>query len=273
VPDVDDLEQRQEEIWRPKTLAGIDLNEAEQKDFLGYLLNNEPGFNIPHLKQTGKLYFGDMFSYPYADAIVLHAMMAKFRPAAAIEVGSGSSSVCMIDASEQHGIGTRFTLIEPEPHVCLDKVLNKEDHGKHGVTLLQKKVQQVPPSEFKKLQSNDILFIDSSHVSKAGSDVNYLMTEILPILNKGVLVHFHDIYYPFEYTREYLLEMKLMWNEVHNVHNFLLFNSGYKILFFSDYLRIKAAQDASFTADFPQAPTSLYLNNPTRSKNLWIQRI
>jgi hypothetical protein len=272
VPDVDELKERQADIWRAKGLPGIDLNENDQKGFLTYLLNNESSFGIPWKKEPSKLYHGDSFSYPYVDAIVLHAIMAKYRPGKVIEVGSGSSSVCMIDASVQHEIGTKFTFIEPDPQLCLDKVLKKEDYEKYGVTLLEKRVQEVSPSEFSILGRNDILFIDSSHVSKAGSDVNYLLTEILPILNKGVIIHFHDIYYPFEYTREYLLEMKLVWNEVYNLHNFLLFNSSFKILFFSDYIRLKLAGDASFASNF-QVGSSHYFNHPTRSKNLWIQRI
>jgi hypothetical protein len=273
VPDIDELNQRQAEIWRPKTLPGIDLNENEQKEFLAYLLTHESGFQVPPKKEPSKLYHGDSLSYPYVDAIVLHAMMAKYRPGKVMEVGSGSSSVCMIDASLQHGIGTKFTFIEPEPEYCLDKVLKQDDYSKYGVALLKKKVQEVPPAHFSILEKNDILFIDSSHVSKIGSDVNYLLTEILPVLNKGVIVHFHDIYYPFEYTKEYILQEKLVWNEVYNVHNFLLFNNSFKILFFSDYMRMKLADDKSFASIFPQAASSPFSNNPIKPKNLWIQRI
>jgi hypothetical protein len=134
-------------------------------------------------------------------------------------------------------------------------------------------VQEVSASEFKVLQRNDILFIDSSHVSKPGSDVNYLLTEVLPLLNSGVIIHFHDIYYPFEYTKEYLLELKLLWSEVYSVHNFLLFNDSFKILFFSDYMRLQLTEDPSFAASFPQAGASQFCNNSIRPKNLWIQRV
>jgi hypothetical protein len=200
-------------------------------------------------------------------------MMVKYRPKNVIEVGSGASSGCMIDASEIHGLETSFTLIEPEPQYCLDKILGDQDYKKHRVTLIKKRVQEVPASEFKILQKNDILFIDSSHVSKPGSDVNYLLTQVLPVLNKGVIIHFHDIYYPFEYTREYLLKLKLVWNEVYSLHNFLLFNSSFKILFFSDYMRLKLGEDASFASEFPGAGSSDFCNHPVRSKNVWIQRV
>jgi predicted O-methyltransferase YrrM len=269
VPDVDELNERQEEIWRTKQLPGIELNEGEQKEFLDYLLKNESNFSVPHKKDVSKLYSGDMLSYPYVDGVVLHAMMAKFRPKHVIEVGSGSSSVCMIDASVQHGIGTKFTFVEPEPQYCLDNVLKQEDREKHGVTLIKKRVQEVSAESFSILKNNDILFIDSSHVSKAGSDVNYILTEILPTLNKGVIVHFHDIYYPFEYTREYLLQEKLVWNEVYSLHNFLLFNSAFKIIFFSDYMRLKTMEDRNFKTN----KSSDFLADPVRPKNIWIQRM
>jgi hypothetical protein len=179
----------------------------------------------------------------------------------------------MIDLCEQRGLGTKFTFIEPEPQWCLSKVLKKDDYENPGITILEKRVQEVSAAEFKLLQRNDILFIDSSHVSKPGSDVNYLLTEVLPILNSGVIIHFHDIYYPFEYTKEYLLDLKLLWSEVYSVHNFLLFNDSFKILFFSDYMRLKLTEDRSFASLYPQAASSQFCKHSTRPKNLWIQRV
>lgn len=273
VADIDDLRERQAEIWAPKLLPGIDLNQDTQKEFLTYLLSNEAEFGIPWKNDPKKRYFGDSASYPYVDGIVLQAMLAKFRPGNIFEVGSGSSSGCMLDLAEKRGLETSFTFIEPEPQWCLSKVLKKEDYAKPGITILKKRVQEVSASEFKVLQRNDILFIDSSHVSKPGSDVNYLLTEVLPLLNSGVIIHFHDIYYPFEYTKEYLLELKLLWSEVYSVHNFLLFNDSFKILFFSDYMRLKLSEDPSFAASFPQAGASQFCKNSIRPKNLWIQRV
>lgn len=273
VADVDDIRERQEQIWAPKKLVGIDLNEDVQKDIMNWLINNESSFNIPWNKKPGRKYYAESPSYPYADGLVLYGMIAKYKPKNIIEVGSGSSSGCMIDASENNGLEIRFTLIEPEPQYCLDKVLDSRNYEQHNITLIQKKVQDVAPETFKILQRNDILFIDSSHVSKPGSDVNYLLTEVLPILNEGVIIHFHDIYFPFEYTKEYLLDLKLVWNEVYSVHNFLLFNNCFKMIFFSDYIRLKIAADPSYAADFPRAEYSTFYNYPVRSKNLWIQRV
>jgi hypothetical protein len=190
-----------------------------------------------------------------------------------IEIGSGSSSGCMIDASEQHGLQTEFTFIEPEPQYCLDKVVPPSDYEKTGVKLIRKKVQEVSADAFSILQRNDILFIDSSHVSKPGSDVNYLLTQILPTLNEGVIIHFHDIYYPFEYTKEYLLELKLVWSEVYSLHNFLIFNNAFSILFFSDYMKLKLQELSANNHMQEDIANSLFCTHPTRPKNIWIQKV
>src|SRR5690606_33895195 len=84
----------------------------------------------------------------------------------------------------------------------------------------------------------DILFVDSSHVLKTGSDVNHLLFQILPILKKGVLVHFHDIFYPFEYPKEWILSGR-SWNEIYALRAFLTYNSNFKILLFSHFIHKK----------------------------------
>ena len=82
------------------------------------------------------------------------------------------------------------------------------------------------------LRANDILFIDSSHVSKAGSDLNHIVFELLPRLQPGVLVHFHDIRYPFEYPREWFA-LGLWWNEAYLLRAFLQYNTAFQITLFN----------------------------------------
>ena len=273
VADVDDLKARQEEIWAPRDLPGIDMNSEAQRECLRFLLENETALDIPMKQLPPKRYYGESASYPYVDGVVLQSMLARFKPRNVMEVGSGFSSGGMLDVCEKYGLKTQFTFIEPEPKWCLSAVLRKDDYSNPQIKVIEKRVQEVHTSEFSILQRNDILFIDSSHVSKPGSDVNYLLTQVLPRLNSGVIVHFHDIYYPFEYTKEYLLELGLLWSEVYSVHNFLLFNDQFKILFFSDYMRQKVNEDPAFAASFPQAASSAFCKNPIRPKNLWIQRV
>jgi len=96
-------------------------------------------------------------------------------------------------------------------------------------------VQSVPLDTFKKLERNDILFIDSTHVSKAGSDVNYILFEILPVLKEGVIIHFHDVFYPFEYPQEWI-EKGFAWNEDYLLRAFLMHNNHYEILYFNTFM-------------------------------------
>lgn len=91
-------------------------------------------------------------------------------------------------------------------------------------------VQHTPGDLFKQLRGNDILFIDSSHVARAGSDVVHLLLEVLPLLGPGVLVHFHDIYLPFHYKRD-VLSTFIHNNETPFVQAFLIYNKHFEILF------------------------------------------
>ena len=91
----------------------------------------------------------------------------------------------------------------------------------------------MPISTFSKLKENDILFIDSSHVLKTGSDVHYELFSILPSLNKGVLIHFHDIHYPFEYPRQSLFGNNTSWNEIYALRAFLSYNSAFEVVFWN----------------------------------------
>ena len=111
--------------------------------------------------------------------------------------------------------------------------------GLPGLTrLVTKKIQDVPWAEFQKLQANDILFIDSTHVLKIGSDVQYEYLEILHRLNPGVLIHLHDIFWPAEYPRKWVMTEKRFWNEAYLAQAFLAFNDSFEILWAGSYLHL-----------------------------------
>ena len=106
-----------------------------------------------------------------------------------------------------------------------------------GLTgLAAEPVQKIPPARFRALGENDILFIDSTHVCKIASDVNYLMFSVLPGLNKGVLIHLHDIFLPWNYPRSWVLEHNIFWNEQYLLLAFLLFNDRFEIVLANHYL-------------------------------------
>lgn len=112
------------------------------------------------------------------------------------------------------------------------------------------------------MEANDILFIDSTHVSKVNSDVNRLFFEILPRLKSGVYIHLHDIFYPFTYPNQWLQE-KRSWNEAYILHAFLQFNTNFKIIFFNTCLNYLYPDD--FAKILP-------LSQNNTGGSIWIQK-
>lgn len=176
--------------------------------------------------------------YGYIEAQALHAIIRYFKPKNIIEVGSGVSTYCNLAALkinwEETGIDSSLSCIEPYPSNSLKKL--------SGVELLINKVQDVPLKFFNKLTENDLLFIDSSHTVKPGGDVNYIILEILPRLRKGVIVHFHDIYFPYDYQRD-VLQTFYHWAETSLLRAFLIYNEKAGIIFCMSHLHYER-QDA-----------------------------
>ncbi len=168
------------------------------------------------------------------DGSVYRAMLRYFRPGHVIEVGSGYSTAVALDtADEADGpADLKITCVEPYPERLL-RLLGPADHDR--VSLIREPVQNVDVSAFSELEAGDFLFIDSTHVVKAGSDVVWLFLHVLPHLKPGVIVHVHDIFWPFEYPEEWLRERR-DWSEGYLVHAFLAGNAEWEILLFSSWL-------------------------------------
>lgn len=233
---VEDIKKRQNEIWREETLEGvigINLNTEEQiklvEQFEKYYI--EIPFN--ENKTNDKRYYFENDFYSFTDAIFLYSIIRHFKPKQIIEIGSGFSSCVMLDTNEQFFKNSiNLTFIEPYTD-RLKSLLKENDYA--TTTIIEKNVQKVKLEVFEKLNAGDILFIDSTHVVKTGSDVNYIIFEILPKLKSGVLIHFHDVFYPFEYPKDWVF-MGRNWNEDYFLRAFLMYNNQFEITLFSDYL-------------------------------------
>lgn len=219
----------------PQVLPEIDLNLPRQlallERFAAY------GSQIPFRQEANaslRYQFNNIYFGP-TDVTVLYAMIRELQPVRIIEVGSGFSSAAMLDVNEIFfDNAIQCTFIEPEPH-RLRSILKAFDSNNASVRLLEQKIQDVDLNLFSELEANDILFIDSSHVSKAGSDVNHLFFNVLPTLRAGVYIHWHDIYYPFAPPADWL-EKGFFWNESFLLRAFLANNPYYEIQFFNSYL-------------------------------------
>jgi hypothetical protein len=185
-------------------------------------------------------------------------MINAVRPKRIIEVGSGFSTACMLDTADELSLALEITCIEPDP-VRLKGLLRSSDR----VELLECPVQDVDISLFSKLEADDILFIDSTHVLKTGSDVHYELFDILPTLVRGVVVHFHDCMYPFEYHRDWVFKQNYSWNEVYAVRAFLMYNETFVPFYWHSLL---ARRDPELVRRvFPSAPA-----DPGNS--LWVRK-
>jgi predicted O-methyltransferase YrrM len=235
IPSKQEILRREKQIiGMPENgIAGIDLNEKEQLDLLEKIKPYYREIPFKNYPQKALRYYYSNNYYGHSDAIFLYGMLRLFRPRKIIEIGSGFSSAVMLDTADNFlGGACEITFIEPFPGRLLT-LLNEQDRKKHK--LFSSQVQGVSLDHFTSLQDNDVLFVDSSHVSKAGSDLNHIVFDILPILKPGVLIHFHDISYPFEYPKEWILRGRA-WNESYLLRAFLQYNSKFKIALFNTFL-------------------------------------
>ena len=263
IPNIDDIKANEARIWEESnspTINDIDLNSEEQLSLLHDISELSGTFNFPVHKEDGFRYYYQNPMYSYTDAIFLSAIIQLKKPSRIIEIGSGYSSAAILDTQDHFLDYTiDLTFIEPYPE-RLHSLLQQADRKK--VTIIEKKLQDIEFSIFDDLKNNDILFIDSSHVLKTGSDLFFLIFNIIPKLNDGVLIHFHDIFYPLGYTKEIVFSGR-NWNESYFLRAFLMNNKDYKILLFSDYLH-------KFYKEHFSDMSLAYKNT---GGNLWIQKI
>jgi hypothetical protein len=231
IPSVEDIERAINTA--PTSYSGIDLGEDRQLALLEKLSLYYAEIPFPAEKNERFRFAFDNPSYSWGDAIILYCMVREVRPARIIEVGSGHTSALLLDTNELHFNGRiDCTFIEPYPEL-LRSLLKPADLP--GVKIIERQLQDVDVALFTRLQAGDILFIDSSHVAKAGSDLLTLFFEVLPRLNPGILVHFHDVFDRFEYPAEWLREGR-GWNEQYMLRTFLQFNSEFRIKVYTSYM-------------------------------------
>lgn len=236
-----------------------------------------PELQFPKTQRAGHRYYYENAFFSYSDAVIYALLIRKFRPQKIIEVGSGFSSACAMDTLEAIGHSAQLSFIEPNPE-RLHSILSDEDRQRSDITILNKNVQEVEPDYFKSLNKGDVLFIDSSHVSKAGSDLNYLLHDVLPYLHEGVLVHFHDVFHNFEYPKAWL-EEGVSLNEQYLLRSFLQYNERFQILLFTNYMEVhhrkwfqeKMPLCLELHERYSTGPQKGQLNGEVMGQCLWLQ--
>ena len=242
------------------TIPGVDLRRLEQLALLDTLEKYYPELPFPENPQAGNRYYLKNEWFSHSDATCLYLMMRNLRPKRIIEVGSGFSSSAILDVAERFIPEIELTFIDPDT-ARLFSLIHKKDLG--NIHVISENIQNIDIERFGILESNDILFIDSSHVVKTASDVNFLVLDVLPMLRSGVRVHFHDIFFPFEYPEQWVYE-GWAWNEAYLLRSFLMYNQAFQIELFPSMLQY---QHASVLSN--RMP--LLMQSPASS--LWLRRI
>src|SRR5687767_8552538 len=245
IPDFRSITSAQ--LERRREFRSIDFHWDQQLRLLGKLASYRD--ELHQLDDTD--FQNDYFAG--FDAAVYYSLIRHLKPKRVIEIGSGYSTRFAGKALARNADGATLTCIDPHPERLNGSNLN--------IALIQKRVEEIDVDFFSQLEANDILFIDSSHTVKFGSDVCYEFLDVLPTLKPGVWVHVHDIFFPHDYPAEWILKRRLALNEQYLLEAFLSFNREFQVALANQWLKL----------DHATAVNELWTGN-TASSSFWFYR-
>lgn len=210
------------DFWsRRGEMPGVELDPDRALGFLREELAPHLADFTPSETAAPGRYYVPNGSFDATDGAVTWAMVRKHRPQRVLELGAGFSSLLIRDALAANGRG-RQTVVDPFP---------RDNELAGGLVDLRRiSATDLGRDDFGALAAGDILFVDTTHTVKVGSEVNHIILEGLPYLAPGVLVHFHDIYLPFEYPRRQVEGLGYHWAEQYLLQAFLAFNRDFEVL-------------------------------------------
>lgn len=240
VVDPNELNSRLHQLYPGETKAhGIDFNDRSHFELIETGLKRfMPEYDYAEHGADDAIldfFYTQNCQFSWLDARALFCFLRLWQPKRIVEVGSGYSSVLISDVKRRFLNKTTIQCVEPYPRPFLRR-------SGLGLELVQKKVQDVPIEFFTSLEAGDLLFIDSSHVCKTGSDVNYLYLYVLPQLRAGVRIHIHDIFLPNEYPKSWVIDENRSWNEQYLLQALLMFSRGFTVLFGNNYAFLRHPQ-------------------------------
>jgi methyltransferase family protein len=270
LPDLRGLQKNRDRWSRPSDLAGLKIDLAQMKKLWCHVAAAfQAEFeSLPSYAELMRESYGE--GYTPLDAMTLYFLLRHYRPRRYLEVGAGLSTYYATCAARQNaaeGHTMAITSIEPFPHAKLKSLA--------GIDLLEKDVQEIDSSVFDSLSAGDVLFIDSTHALKIDGDVAYLYLEILPRLNKGVIVHIHDI--PFPYNAPYPpgtwvfdREWPVYWTEAMLLQAFLCHNSEFEIRLSLPLIRFK---EEEFLRQSIPGYDQRKGSGPDTFSSIWLERV
>lgn len=172
-------------------------------------------------------------SFESGDAEYLYQIVRRFKPKRIVEIGSGQSTLIVRAAIARNREELQGCECE---HICVEPYEAEWLEGL-GINVIRQRVEQVDRSIFAELREGDLLFIDSSHVIRPQGDVVTEFLEILPRLQRGVIVHIHDVFSPRDYPTEWVFSRMMLWNEQYLLEAFLTNNKEWKVLGAINFLK------------------------------------
>jgi predicted O-methyltransferase YrrM len=241
-----------------RNLPGIKFNLNKQLKNLSYLTyaNELIQLNLEKKSHNYEFKIQNKF-FEHGDAEIYYQIIRYFKPKKILEVGSGYSTLIALEAikknQETNQVYCDITCVEPYENNWLNKL---------NIKILRKRIEEIKEDYYLSLKSGDILFIDSSHIIRPQGDVLKIYLEILPNLNKGVMVHIHDIYTPKNYLEKIIVKENKFWNEQYLVEALMTNKNKYEIYLLLNYLKnnsFKKLKDACPYLQHDSEPSSLYL--------------
>jgi predicted O-methyltransferase YrrM len=215
--------------------------------------------DIPYDPPSGQItYHWNNNFWNNADALVQYGLIRSRQPKRVIEIGCGWSSLLLARALKRNAVRCQVLQIEPYPNAAIFEQLPSDWVHLHCI------LQRASPEIFDRLEPGDLLFYDGSHCSKVASDVNWFFFRILPRLRSGVLIHLHDVFFPYDYPDEWIFKRGQTWNEQYVLQAFLMNNSKYRIVIANRYLFTHCKQELD----------KLYQGvQPSHGVSLWMKKL
>jgi hypothetical protein len=272
LPVLEELKKNEKRWNKPSSFSNINFNLEEMKTLLANIINKhfkglDDFYKMKDLEEFG-------LGFNQIDAMLLYCILSHYKPSKYYEVGCGMSTFITHYARTRNNFNCEIKTVEPYPFDRLYELPN--------ITIIKEFGQNIPLNHFDSLSENDILFIDTTHIVKIDSEVNYLILEILPRLQKGVIIHFHDIPFPFNfpYPASYWItgraipklnhwQMPQYWQEPVLLQAFLMYNPNFEILMSMPMLRHFDEQFLYDTIPNYQSATQ----HPNTFSSLWLRKI
>lgn len=253
-----DYRKTKQPFSQDRKLPGLNLNVAEQLKMLSTFSYGHELADLRHGEAAAQGFCLDNINFKSGDAEYWYQIIRSIKPSRIFEVGSGNSTLIALRAinanqMENPSYRCKHVCIEPYEMPWLEK---------SGVTVIRQKVEDLDIRFFSELEANDILFIDSSHVIRPQGDVLFVYLELLPTLNKNVIVHLHDIFTPRNYLKEWLETDVKFWNEQYLLEAFLTHNANWKIIGALNYLHHHHYEQLKLVTPFltpEREPGSFYI--------------